>query len=256
MSIEEIGLVLIGDELLRGNRKDRHMEHMIGVLARRGLDLDWVQIIGDDNHRITGTLRDSMTANALVFSFGGIGGTPDDLTRACAAAAAGVELKRHPEAARLIEEQFGEGAYPHRIVMADIPEGAELIPNPINRVAGFSLQNHHFLPGFPNMSWPMAQWVLDAKYPQLFNAAPNIEKRLYIFNTPESDLVDLMERLLLDHPGLKLSSLPDTKSRSRIDFGLKGPEEIVDKAWGNLVDWLNAEGKTWEMLDYPSSPSS
>jgi molybdopterin-biosynthesis enzyme MoeA-like protein len=249
MSIEEIGLILIGDELLRGNRKDRHMEHMIGVLAQRGLDLDWVQIIGDDNQRITATLRDSMAANALVFSFGGIGGTPDDLTRACAAAAANVALKRHPEAARLIEDQFGEGAYPHRIVMADIPEGAELIPNPINKVAGFSLRNHHFLPGFPNMSWPMAQWVLDEKYPQLLNAKPNIEKRLYIFNTPESDLIDEMEQLLRNHPGLKLSSLPDTQSRSRIDFGLKGPEETVNQAWNEMIDWLNTQGRTWEALD-------
>lgn len=253
MSIDEIGLILIGDELLRGNRKDRHMEHMIGELAQRGLDLDWVQIIGDDNRRITATLRDSMAANALVFIFGGIGGTPDDLTRGCAAAAAGVVLKRHAEAARLIEEQFGKGAYPHRIVMADIPEGAELIPNPINRVAGFSLSDHHFLPGFPNMSWPMAQWVLDEKYPQLFNAKPNIERRLYIFNTPESDLIDEMERLLGNHPGLKLSSLPDTQSRSRIDFGLKGPEETVNQAWNQLIDRLNAEGKAWEALGSDSS---
>ena len=253
MSIDEIGLILIGDELLRGNRKDRHMEHMIGELAQRGLDLDWVQIIGDDNRRITATLRDSMAANALVFIFGGIGGTPDDLTRGCAAAAAGVVLKRHAEAARLIEEQFGKGAYPHRIVMADIPEGAELIPNPINRVAGFSLSDHHFLPGFPNMSWPMAQWVLDEKYPQLFNAKPNIERRLYIFNTPESDLIDEMERLLRNHPGLKLSSLPDTQSRSRIDFGLKGPEETVNQAWNQLIDRLNAEGKAWEALGSDSS---
>jgi len=255
MSIDEIGLILIGDELLRGNRKDRHMEHMIGVLARRGLDLDWVQIIGDDNRRITATLRTSMAANALVFSFGGIGGTPDDLTRACAAGAASVALKRHPEAARLIEDQFGEGAYPHRIVMADIPEGAELIPNPINRVAGFSLRNHHFLPGFPNMSWPMAQWVLDEKYPQLFNAKPNIERRLYIFNTPESDLIDEMEHLLRKYTGLKLSSLPDTQSRSRIDFGLKGPEEAVNQAWDELIGWLNKEGRSWEALDSGSENS-
>lgn len=245
----ETGLILIGDELLRGNRKDRHMEHMIGLLSERGMDLDWVQIIGDDTDRITDTLRQTMARPALVFSFGGIGGTPDDLTRACAASAAGLSLKRHPMAARLIEEQFGDAAYPHRIVMAELPEGADLIPNPINKVAGFSIGDHHFLPGFPNMAWPMAEWVLDEQYPHLFNDQPNVEERLYIFNMPESDLIEQMEYLLREYPGLKLSSLPDTKSRSMIDFGLKGPEDVVARAREELINWLDDEGKNWDALD-------
>jgi len=249
MSKMEIGLILIGDELLRGNRKDRHLEHMIGLLSKRGMDLDWVQIIGDDSDRITDTLRQTMAKDALVFSFGGIGGTPDDLTRGCAARAANLTLQRHPEAARLIEEQFGDAAYPHRIVMADLPEGVRLIPNPVNKVAGFSVRDHHFLPGFPNMAWPMAEWVLDKQYAHLFNDSPNVEERLYIFNMPESDLIEQMEHLLQKYPGLKLSSLPDTKSRSMIDFGLKGPEEVVARAREELINWLDDEGKNWDALD-------
>jgi molybdopterin-biosynthesis enzyme MoeA-like protein len=249
MSKMETGLLLIGDELLRGNRKDRHMEHMIKLLSKRGMDLDWVQIIGDDSDRITNTLRQTMAQPALVFSFGGIGGTPDDLTRACAAHAAGLRLRRHPEAARLLEEQFGDAAYPHRIVMAELPEDAALIPNPVNKVAGFSIADHHFLPGFPNMAWPMAEWVLDEHYPHLFNDRPHIEERIYIFNTPESDLIEQMEHLLRAYPGLKLSSLPSTENRSMIDFGLKGPEDLVTLARKELINWLDDEGKNWDALD-------
>lgn len=245
----ETGLILIGDELLRGNRKDRHLEHMIGLLSDRGMDLDWVQIIGDDSDRITDTLRQTMARPALVFSFGGIGATPDDLTRACAASAAGLSLKRHPEAAKLIEDQFGDAAYPHRIVMAELPENAKLIPNPINQVAGFSIRDHHFLPGFPNMAWPMAEWVLDKQYPHLFNEKPNVEERICIFNTPESDLIEQMEYLLQAHPGLRLSSLPSTENRSMIDFGLKGPKGVVERAREELINWLDDEGKNWDALD-------
>ena len=249
MSITETGLILIGDELLRGNRRDRHMEYMIGLLAARGMELTWVQIVGDEGTRITETLRDTMSRPALVFSFGGIGATPDDVTRASAAEAQGVAIARHPEAVRLLEDQFGEAAYPKRILMAELPKGAQLIPNPINQVPGFSLGHHHFLPGFPNMAWPMAEWVLDTHYQELFNDNPRVEERFYILNTPESELIDQMNLLLERYPDLGLSSLPDTRNRKRIDFGLKGPRQVVDAARAELLEWLEKEGIDWAPLD-------
>lgn len=249
MAISETGLILIGDELLRGNRQDKHMQYMISLLARRGMELSWVRIVGDEEAQITETLRDTMARPALVFSFGGIGATPDDVTRSAAARALGVDIARHPEAVRLLEEQFGEAAYPKRILMAEIPAGAELIPNPVNRVPGFKLEHHHFLPGFPNMAWPMAEWVLDTHYRALFNENPRVEERIYILNTPESELIDQMNLLLESYPGLGLSSLPDTKHRKRIDFGLKGPREVVEAAKADLLQWLEQEGIDWSPLD-------
>ena len=247
--VSEVGLILIGDELLRGNRQDKHMEYMIGLLSGRGMELSWVRIVGDDQDQITETLRDTMARPALVFSFGGIGATPDDVTRASAAEALGVDVERHPEAVHLLEEQFGEAAYPKRILMAEIPSGAELIPNPVNRVPGFKLRHHHFLPGFPNMAWPMAEWVLDTHYADLFNDNPRAEERLFILNTPESELIDEMNLLLERYPELGLSSLPDTKHRKRIDFGLKGPKEVVATAKADLLQWLEQEGIDWAPLD-------
>ena len=93
-----------------------------------------------------------MPSGDLVFCFGGIGATPDDHTRQCAAQAADIPMLRHPDAVREIEAQFGPEAYPRRILMADLPAGSTIIPNPVNRVPGFSLRHHHFLPGFPR--WP------------------------------------------------------------------------------------------------------
>jgi molybdopterin-biosynthesis enzyme MoeA-like protein len=247
-TITEIGLILIGDELLRGNRRDKHMEYMIGLLGERGLTLSWVEIIGDSEVQIAEALQRAQLRPALVFCFGGIGATPDDQTRQGAAAAAGLPIETHPEASALIEAQFGADAYPKRILMAHLPRGAVLIPNPVNQVPGFSLGNLHFVPGFPNMAWPMVEWVLEHRYPELRNEHPDIEQRLFIYETPESELIDLMQSLLHQYPGLGISSLPDTQHRKRIDFGLKGPALVVEKAYAHLISQLDAMEKTWTPL--------
>ena len=168
----EFGAIIIGDEILTGKREDRHMSRLIGLLAVRGLELAFCEYIGDVPQRITHTLRRTYGyGDTAVFCFGGIGATPDDHTRQCAAAAAGVPLARHPGAVAEMEAQFGVMPADHpRYLMADIPAGCELIPNPFNRVPGFSVGEHHFLPGFPEMAGPMMEWVLDHRYADLHHA--------------------------------------------------------------------------------------
>lgn len=240
---QQIGLILIGDELLNGSRQDKHMTKAIELLKARGMLLNWVKIIGDTEAEIVATLKHTIPSNDLVFSFGGIGATPDDLTRASVAKAFGLELTRHPEAQSLIENRFGEAAYPHRILMSDLPKNAGIIPNPVNQVPGFKVKNHHFVPGFPDMAWPMIEWVLETYYQQLFNEHPNIEWRWDIIGVPESTLLDSMNELLKKFPKVGLSSLPSTVRRGElIDFGLKGQEAEVEKA----AKWL--ENRLKEML--------
>ena len=235
MKKQQTGLILIGDELLSGTRQDKHMQKAIKLLKQRGMALNWVRIIGDTQDEIVNCLKQTIPTNDLVFSFGGIGATPDDLTRASAAKAFNQPLLRHPEAQRIIEKKFGEKAYPNRILMSDLPEQASLIPNPINQVPGFKVAHHHFVPGFPDMAWPMMEWVLDTHYPHLHNEHPDVEWRWDIFGVPESTLLDSMNELLEAHPEVGLSSLPSTIKRGDlIDFGLKGPQQKVTKA----ADWL------------------
>jgi len=232
---QRVGLILIGDELLNGARQDKHMAKAIELLSTRGMSLNWVRVIGDTEAEIVDTLKQTIPTGDLVFSFGGIGATPDDLTRASAANAFGLELTRHPEAKAIIEDKFGEKAYPNRILMSDLPEGALLIPNSINRVPGFKVEHHHFVPGFPNMSWPMIEWVLDTHYPHLFNEHPNVEWRWDILGVAESSVLDMMNELLATFPDVGLSSLPSTERRGDlIDFGLKGQQDDVATA----AKWL------------------
>ncbi len=115
----QVGLVLIGNELLNGSRQDKHLQAVIGMLQKRGLNLVWTRMLGDEPALLVETFRQTMQTDDIVFSFGGIGATPDDLTRQCSAEAAGVRLLRHQQLTAILEKQFGEEAYPQRIKMAD-----------------------------------------------------------------------------------------------------------------------------------------
>ena len=243
----QIGAIIIGDELLSGKRQDQHFQHLQSTLAARGLALDWTMILGDDLAPLTRFLTFSMASDDLVFSFGGIGATPDDRTRQAAAAAANVPLIRHPKAVAEIEAQYGGAAYPKRILMADLPKGSHIIPNIINRVPGFYYNQHHFMPGFPEMSWPMVDWVLNTRYPDLKNTLPETEEIIYILRGRESDLIDTMQVILDDYPSVQLSSLPRLGSNSYIELGLRGDVNDVSAAMIYLKNQVETLGFAWQI---------
>lgn len=242
-----VGLILIGDELLTGRRVDRHLPKVIEMLDVRGAELSWCRIVGDDAPLLTETLRQTFAGDDLVFSFGGIGATPDDRTRQCAAMALGVSLVRHPQAAALLEGKFGERAYPHRIKMADLPAGADLIPNPYNGVPGFSVDRHYFVPGFPEMAWPMVQWVLDTHYSEYWRERIRPAQHLLrVYGVAESEMVALMEEVAGAFPEVKVSSLPHLAGpASYIEFGLRGAPPSAAAAAGLFKSRLDDQGIRW-----------
>ncbi len=239
------GIYVIGDEILSGKRQDAHLTSAIAILKARGLSLTWAQYLTDDPTRITPSIKRSLQTNDIVFSFGGIGATPDDYTRQCAADALGVPINRHTEAVAEIEAQFGAGAYPKRVLMADFPQGASLIPNPVNRVAGFSMQNHYFLPGFPSMAHPMMEWVLDTYYPHLFHQEDHVETAIIVIDGIESQLIDLMNEVLSQHPQIKIFSLPKLTPNRQIELGAKGPAAAVESAMIAIKNGVTKAGFEW-----------
>lgn len=234
------GLVVVGDEVLNGPRVDKHLGHFRSRLAELGHGLAWHWVLPDDPKVLIAHLRVSFGWSESVFVCGGIGATPDDHTRAAAAAAAGVALARHPEAAALIEQRFGAEAYPYRILMADLPLGCELIPNPYNQIPGFRVGEHYFLPGFPQMAWPMADWVLTRDYPAV---APAREVAVLVLGVPESRLVPILHAVGPRHPGLKLFSLPHLGEGEdrHVLLGFRGRAGL-DAALADLCGELAAVG--------------
>ena len=233
-SPSRVGIILIGDELLSGKRVDKHMPRVIEILDARGMELSWARMVGDDAGLLEDTLCQTLAGNDIVFSFGGIGATPDDRTRQCAAAAAGVPLEFNAEGTRLLETRFGDNAYPKRIHMVEWPIGAEVIPNPVNQVPGFSFGHHHFVPGFPKMAWPMVEWVLDTHYVDLRREERNVELLIEALNTPESALIDLMQQVMDAHPQVRIACLPNASGQRSIEFGVRGEAIAADKAYEAL----------------------
>ena len=228
------GAYIIGDEILVGKRQDKHFPFLIEALGRRGLRLSWAQYLGDEPERLAAEFRRSLAGGDTVFSFGGIGATPDDHTRQCVAAAAAVRLVVHPEAEREIRGRFGAETTPARLRMGEFPEGSSIIPNPVNRIPGFSYGEHHFVPGFPQMARPMVEWVLDTRYRHLFDRDRWSEESILVFEAGESQLIAAMEAVGSTYPGVKVFSLPsmgEDGSRRHVELGVRGdPAQVTDAA--------------------------
>jgi molybdopterin-biosynthesis enzyme MoeA-like protein len=232
-----IGIIIIGDEIMSGKRQDKHLPKLIELLSERGLMLSWARYVGDDRALITAALRDAFASGDLVFSCGGIGATPDDHTRQCAAAALGVELALHPQARDFILERMRDIALEqgkpyepdlpdnvHRLNMGVFPAGAAIIPNPFNKIAGFTVQHVHFVPGFPVMAWPMMAWVLDHHYAHLQGGARSMERSVIVYGAMEASLTPLMVDIEARFGGVKVFSLPsvDHPEHGRhIELGVK-----------------------------------
>ncbi len=258
-----IGLIIIGDEILSGKRQDKHLPKVIDILNERGLSLAWARYLGDDRAAITAALRDALSGNDLVFSCGGIGATPDDHTRQSAAAALGVPLTLHPQAKALIEERMQDVAREqgqvydpdrpdnvHRLNMGVFPAGAEIIPNPYNKIPGFRCRGAHgadvhFVPGFPVMAWPMIEWVLDTHYPHLQRQSDRDERSVIVFGAMEATLTPLMEAVEAAHASVKVFSLPSVDHPEygrHIELGVKGGVADTPAAYDALLQGLRAQG--------------
>jgi len=258
MSGKGIGALIIGDEIILGRRQDKHFSRIVEILGARGLTLDWALYAGDDRARLVETLRRTLACGDIVFSCGGIGNTPDDHTRQAAAAAAGVDLEVHPEAEREIRARYaelGREVTDYALGMATFPRGSRIIPNPVNRIAGFSHGDHHFVPGFPQMAWPMIEWVLDTQYAGLFHRQATADAAILVWDGIESLLTPLMIRIESEYPGLKVFSLPSMGSESlrrHVELGVRGAPEQVPPAMELMRREVAALGYAWE--DRPARP--
>ncbi|NKI96961.1 molybdopterin-binding protein [Rhizobacter sp. SG703] len=252
------GVIIIGDEILSGKREDKHLPKVIALLNERGIPLSWARYVGDDPERITAHLREAFASGDVVFSCGGIGATPDDHTRQCAARALGVPLALHPQARELILERMrdvaAEQGVPfeperadnlHRLNMGMFPAGAQIIPNPYNKIPGFSVGHVHFVPGFPVMAWPMLQSVLDERYAGEHRAERPREQSVIVFGAMESTLTPLMEAIEARFDGVKVFSLPSVDHPQwgrHIELGVKGAAGPVAEAFAELLAGLRGHG--------------
>jgi molybdopterin-biosynthesis enzyme MoeA-like protein len=197
--------LIIGTEILNGRREDKHFAFLRDIFKKRGFKFAGSFIIDDNPDLIASTIAYiASLPNSVLFSFGGIGSTPDDYTREAASRALkDGKLYPNKEFQELIIKRAGENAYPHRIKMANLPKDAKLLPNVVNKMPGFYLDDRFFfMPGFPEMSHPMVEYILD----NIFKDKGEKEYRYTLTAlTSEAEFIDLMNSA---PEGVEVSSLP------------------------------------------------
>ena len=230
--------LIIGTEILNGRREDKHFKFIRDILSQRGFHLSGSFIIEDDPKLIIDTIKlVASIENSVLFSFGGIGSTPDDHTRLCASEALrDGKLYRHKEAEEIITAKLGDRAYPHPIKMANLPKDAKLLYNPVNNMPAFYLDDRFFfMPGFPQMSHPMVEWALD----NIFGGSTKkAYRKSLLANCKESELIDIMEQIPKD---IELSSLPKLGDGDfKVSISLASyDKEAVDRYFDMFIDALN-----------------
>ncbi|MCD8516220.1 MAG: competence/damage-inducible protein A [Burkholderiaceae bacterium] len=256
------GLVVVGDEILSGRRQDKHFPKVIELLAARGLQLSWMRVVPDDREILTDALVQTFASGDEVLCCGGIGATPDDHTRQAAGAALGLPLALHPEAEREITLRCAEMAAKgqgtadmsvpenqQRLQMGVYPVGSEIVPNPFNRIPGFYIRRHTFVPGFPVMAWPMLEQTLDTRYAAFHHPVVHDELSFISYGVPEARITPALVAVQEQWPRVRAFSLPsvgeDGKS-PHIELGVKGPSEDLSAALKYLREQAQALGAKLE----------
>ncbi|MDQ1264478.1 MAG: hypothetical protein QG559_1479 [Campylobacterota bacterium] len=237
---------IIGSEILNGRRVDKHFDFLKNELQQYGHVLFASFVIKDDRDLIKRVYElIKSDKESIMFSFGGIGATPDDLTREIAAEVFTAQpLQRDKKFEQDIIDRFGENAYPHRIHMADIPQGSKLLFNPINNMSGFYLEDRFFFtPGFPEMSHPMLSWAIK----NYFNIATKKHRLTLIAQTSENTLIHIMQQV---PSSIEFSSLPMIKTDGvSVEISLSSEDEVeVQKYFNLFVDYLNLSNISYQII--------
>jgi molybdenum cofactor synthesis domain-containing protein len=179
-------LIIIGNEILSGRTVDANLPYIAQKLGEIGIRMMEVRVVADDEAAIVEAVNACRARYTYVFTTGGIGPTHDDITAASVAKAFGRRYGRHPEAERRLLAYYPpERVNPARMKMADMPEGAELIDNPVSVAPGFRIENVHVLPGVPKIM----QAMLDGLLPRLKGGAKVRSRAITVF-APEGDVAN------------------------------------------------------------------
>jgi len=199
-------MLVIGDEILSGRTRDANMHFLAGELTKHGVSLGEVRVVSDDKPAIVAAVRALSDAYTHVFTSGGIGPTHDDITADCIAEAFGASIGVRPDARAILEahyERSGLELNEARLRMARIPDGADLIENPVSSAPGFRLENVWVMAGVPSVFQAMVASVL----PQITGGAPILSQSLR-FMTGEGDIAEPLATLAEQFPDLSIGSYP------------------------------------------------
>jgi molybdenum cofactor synthesis domain-containing protein len=248
MTVPTAGLLLIGDEILSGRTKDKNLGYIADYLTALGIDLKEARVVADDENDIIAAVNALRSRYTYVFTTGGIGPTHDDITADAIAKAFGVKIDYDPRAVAILEAHYQPGQLNEaRMRMARIPEGAELIENPVSKAPGFRLGGVFVMAGVPKIM----QAMMDQLASRLSRGSAIITATVTAY-IAEGDLAQPLKEIQDRYPEVTIGSYPFEESgkcganlvlRSRNDGKIAAAERDVQ----NMVAKLKSSGKvkTW-----------
>jgi len=237
-------LLIIGNEILSGRTHDKNIAHIAGKLTEAGIGLREVRVVPDIEEEVVHAVNRLRAKYTYLFTTGGIGPTHDDITAECVAKAFGRALIRHPEADRRLVEHYQRTGMDYnemRQRMANTPEGAALIDNPVSTAPGFQVENVYVMAGVPRIM----QAMLDNVLPTLVGG-PKMLSRTVIADLGEGVIAGGLRDIQNLFPGIDIGSYPAyTNEGFRTSLVLRGTDadelETACDAVRQLVRSLGAE---------------
>ena len=233
-------LIIIGNEILSGRTQDANLAWLAAELGKVGIRMREARVVPDDEAEIVGAVNECRRRYDYVFTTGGIGPTHDDITSACVAKAFGLPLVRHPEAERRLRAYYPpEKLNEARLKMAETPEGAELIDNPVSVAPGFIVGNVHVLPGVPSIMRAM----FDGLRPRLKGGAP-VRSRTVTVYAPEGEVAAPLAEVQARHPEVEIGSYPFMRQdRFGTSLVFRSTDQgRIDSAAGEVLAFAKGRG--------------
>jgi len=225
-------ILTIGNELVSGDVVDTNGAWLATRLERLGVKMNIVASIPDEIEQIARFLRREAADVDFVLVTGGLGGTPDDLTREAVATAFSVGQESVPELADSLRSRFTRDPdYAAR--WAELPVGARALENPLGGAPGFVIENVYVFPGLPSEMQAMFEKVEDE-----FRAPVPIASWRRRYRTRESEIVSVLVEAGERFPGVLVGSYPSFEGEAEVEVVAKSHDgDLLEQA----SSWLQAE---------------
>jgi molybdenum cofactor synthesis domain-containing protein len=246
-SIVTAGIVVIGDEILSGRTKDKNIGHIAEKLTDAGIQLREVRIVADDEDAIVEAVNTLRARYDYVFTTGGIGPTHDDITADSIGKAFGLRVDQDPRAVEILQRHFRESELtPARLRMTRMPEGAELIANPVSAAPGFRVGNVYVMAGVPRIM----EGMLDNILPGL-RTGTRVLSRTVRVDGKEGDIADILGQAQDNFPGVAVGSYPfHVDNRFGVNVVVRATDtEMLDSVQTWLMERLSGRGVAADVPD-------
>lgn len=223
-------VLVIGDEILSGRTKDTNSGYIVRYLAQIGIEAREIRVVPDDEAAIVAAVNALRASHAYLFTTGGIGPTHDDITADSVAKAFGAPIAEDPRALALLLERIKpEDLNQARRRMARIPQGAELVANPISKAPGFWIGNVIVMAGVP----AIMQAMLDDVAPRLVKGVLILSEILDTHGLPEGAYAAGLAELARDFPQVSIGSYPklvDGRFHNQVVLRARDPDVLAQAA--------------------------